>query len=306
MRKDYKAAFRFRKHKLRDHRRRVGIYKNPLFQSKKDKIAALKKIRKKIIFFGILFLVLVAVYFLLIGPYFYISEVKVDGLTTIKSDDFKTVVDDFLKTRRLLVFPNQNILIANMSKLEREIGERYVVDGLKIKRKLPNKLEISVEERSAKAVISMGSEYFFVDSQGIILRRLSLDEIYPGLSFGPFAEEPAAGEVNFQVSLIYIESGERLDIGENFLTNEQFNDIIGAQEILTRYTSYQVKFYKIKDLASTWFKLVADEGWEIHISLEKNIQTQIVKFNTFVKEQGLNPADYDYFNVRFEDHVYYK
>ena len=306
MRRDYKAASRFRKHKLRDHRRRVGVYKNPLFQSKGDKIAALKKIRKKIIFFGILFLALVMVYFLLIGPYFYISEVKVDGLTTIKSDDFKTVVDDFLKTRRLLIFPNQNILIANMSKLEREIGERYVVDGLKIKRKLPNKLQISVEERSAKAVISTGSEYFFADAQGIILRRLSHNEVYPGYIYGPNTEVPMPSEVNFQVSIIYIESGEYIDIGENFLTNEQFNDIIGAEQILTLYTSYKVKFYKIKDLASNWFKLVTDEGWEIHISLEKNIQTQIVKFNTFAKEQGLNPVDYNYFNVRFEDRIYYK
>ena len=69
---------------------------------------------------------------------------------------------------------------------------------------------------------------------------------------------------------------------------------------------FSVDFYKINDLNSTWFKMVTKDGWEMHLDLEKNLQTQIVKIYTFIKEQGLNPADYHYFNARFKDRVYYK
>ena len=306
MRRDYKAATRFKKFKIRDYRRRAGRYKNPLFSKKAEKISYLKRIKGRLIAIGVLAVVGVLFYFIFINYFFYISEVKVEGISTIDSLVFELLVDNFLKSRRLLVIPNQNILFSNVGGFKREVGDKYVLDELVIKRKLPNKLFITVNERTAIAILCTGSEYFYLDSQGVILRRLSHNEVYPGSEFGPFKQAPELNIVQFDLPYVYLESNEQVKVGENFLETQKFMQILGSNDDLTLYTPYTAKFYKIKDLASNWFKLATEQGFEIHISLDKSIQTQIVKFYTFVKEQGINPADYAYFNIRFEDRIYYQ
>ena len=112
MRKDYKSATRFKKFKIRDYRRRAGHYKNPMFSKKAEKISYLKRIKGRLIGLGVLIIVSVLFYFIFINSFFYINEVKVEGLSTINSVEFEQMVDDFLNSRRFLIIPNQNILFS--------------------------------------------------------------------------------------------------------------------------------------------------------------------------------------------------
>lgn len=307
MKRDYKRTTRFRKFKVMDHRRRAGSFQNPLFTKRAEKINKIKRLKSKIIIVLILAVVLVLFYFIFVSSYFYINFVKVDGLQSINSSDFKNLLDDFLCSRRLLIIPNQNILFSNIGDLRKEIGEKYVLDDLSIKRKFPSKLLVTIQERTPKAVLSNGPDYYFVDQQGIILRRLTNDEVFPGQSFGPFQNQaPQYEQKDFGLPLIYLESGSQLSIGAGFLSQDYFEKILGSQELVSLHTPYQVKFFKLKDEQGNWYKIVTMDNWEIHLSLDKNIQTQIVKLYTFIREEGLNPAAYDYFNVRFEDRIYYQ
>jgi len=309
MRKDYKAGKRFRKHKIRDYRRRAGKFKNPLFTTKREKLMQLKLAKKRIIIAVSVVIGAGLVYFFLISPYFYISKVEVFGLETIQGKDFQNLVDDFLNSRRLFIFPNRNSLVMNKGKLRRTIEGEYVFDDLKIDRKFPNQLNIEVQERISNAILTMGSNYYYLDSRGIILRRIGESEIYPGMTIGPHSGEVPEFESNLEklnLPLIYVQSYSTVTIGEQFLSYEKYVSILESKEILTLYTPYEVDFNKITDIHANWFKLVTTGGWEIHLDLEKNLQTQIVKVHTFIQEQGLNPADYQYFNARYEDRIYYK
>ena len=108
-------------------------------------------------------------------------------METIQGNDFRELVDEFLDSKRLLVFPNSNSLIMNKGKLNRIISENYVLDELKIDRDFPNTLNITVQERLSNAILVMDDKYFYLDSRGIILRRLSDGEVYPGLGTGPYS-----------------------------------------------------------------------------------------------------------------------
>jgi hypothetical protein len=248
-------------------------------------------------------------YLVFISPYFYISKVEVSGLETIRGQDFKNLVDDYLNSRRLLIFPNRNILTMSKSALKKKIGEEYVLDNLHIKRQLPNQLSIEVQERITNAILVVGSNYFYLDSRGIILRRINESEIYPGMTVGPYSGEVpeydnSLAEVG--LPLIYVQSFSPVKIGDQFLDMEKYLKIIESRDLVSLYTPYSVDFYKIKDLNVNWYKIVTSEGWEMHLDLEKNLQTQIVKIHTFIQEQALNPGDYQYFNARYEDRIYYK
>lgn len=306
--KDYKPR-RFKKHKIRDHRRRAGKYKNPLFAKRTEKLKLLKIWRKRATVSIIITLIITGLYFFLIGPYFYISRINVEGLETIQGNDFKNIVNDFLGSRRLLIFPNSNSLLMNKGKLKRIIDENYVLDELKIDRDFPNTLNINVQERLSNAILVMDNNYFYLDSRGIVLRRFSNEEVYPGLGTGPYSDEVPDiidGIAQLDLPEIRVQSFSRVEVGMQFLTTEKYEKILKTDELLTLYTPYELDYYKINDLNVNWFKLVTKDGWEIHIDLDNNIQTQIVKVHTFIQEQGINPAEHQYFNVRYEDRIYYK
>ncbi|MDD4995486.1 MAG: FtsQ-type POTRA domain-containing protein [Patescibacteria group bacterium] len=307
--KDFKVAKHFKKHRLLDHSRRVGRYKNPLFAQRADQILKLRKVKKRIIIVAVIVAVCALFYFFIIGPYFYISKVSVEGINTIKGQELQKLVEEFLNTRRYLVLPNQNILFMDTGRLRREIGENYVLDDLKIKRKLPNELILQIQERASDSILSIGGNYYYLDSRGIILRRLSEAEIYPGLSAGPFSGDlPEFKNIIDErtLPLIYVLTPGDVQIGQQFMNFECYDKILGSQYILTMNTPYTIKYFKINDLNVRWFKLVTVDGWEIHLDLDKNLQTQIVKVYTFIKEEKLNPSDYQYFNARYEDKIYYK
>ncbi len=308
MRRDYKPK-RFKKHKIRDYRRKAGKYKNPLFAKRTEKIQLIKIWRKRALVGAGVVLGIGLIYIFLIGPYFYINKVNVEGLETIKGNDFQELVDKFLASRRLLIFPNSNAVAMNKGKLARMIGEEYVLDELKIDRDFPKTLNICVKERLSNAILVMDDNYFYLDSRGVILRRLTESEIYPGLSTGPYSGEVPEFQntiAELNLPMIYVQSFSQVEIGSQFLDQEKYEKILSTEELLTLYTPYELDHYKINDLDVNWFKLVTTGGWEIHIDLDKNIQTQIVKVHTFITEQGLNPSDYQYFNVRYEDRIYYK
>jgi len=309
MKRDYKQSHRFKKHKISDHRRRSGKFKNPFFNVKTE-IATRWSIWKKRLIFGAAGIIAaVVLYFIFFSPYFYINKVNVEGLETIPGNEFQGLVDNYLSSRWFLIFPNNNSLIMRKSRLESKIGERYVLDELDIDRDFPSVLNIRVKEKISNSILAIGPNYFFLDAQGVILRRINENEVYPGISVGPFSGEVPEFEniiAELNLPLIYDQSGDLVEIGQQFLTPDKYQKILSSKEIITLYTPYELDFYKINNIDVNWFKLVTKEGWEMHIDLDKNIQTQIVKVYTFIKEQGLNPNDYSYFNARYEDRIYYK
>ena len=309
MRRDYKQAHRFKKHKIRDHRRRTGKFKNPFFNVKTEITTKWSVWKTRFILGGVGIVAAVLLYFIFFSPYFYINKVNVEGLESIPGNDFQNLVDEHLNSRWLLIFPNNNALSLRKGSLAKKIGERYVLDELVIDRDFPNVLNIKVKEKISNAILTIGPNYFFLDTHGLILRRINENEVYPGLSAGPFSGEvPEFKNViaELNLPLIYDQSGDQVEIGQQFLTPEKYAKILNSREILSLYTPYELDFYKINNIDVNWFKIVTKDGWEMHVDLDKNIQTQIVKIFTFIKEQGINPSDYNYFNARYEDRIYYK
>lgn len=123
-----------------------------------------EKRNKKIKFFLKLFLwiglIVGATIFALTSPIFNIKDIKVFHNINISSD---TVISlSGLK-------PEENIFRFYSENVTNKIKENPYIENVKIHRKLPNIIEIDVEERVAKYSIDYMGKYAYINMQGYIL-----------------------------------------------------------------------------------------------------------------------------------------
>ena len=123
-----------------------------------------KRRNKKIKFFLKLFLLIGlisgAIIFALTSPIFNIKNINVINNNEVPSD---TVISlSGLK-------PDENIFRFYKGSVVNNIKENSYIENVKIHRKLPNTIEIEVEERVAKYSVDYMGKYAYINTQGYIL-----------------------------------------------------------------------------------------------------------------------------------------
>jgi cell division protein FtsQ len=123
-----------------------------------------KKRNKKIKFFLKIFLLLAIIIggisFAMVSPIFNITEIQVLDNEQVSSE---TVISlSGLKTE-------ENIFKFNSSKIVNSIKENAYIENVKIHRKIPNKIQIEVEEREHTYSADFLGKYAYISKQGYIL-----------------------------------------------------------------------------------------------------------------------------------------
>lgn len=121
-----------------------------------------KKRRKKryLLRFLILILLCVGAYMLLHIDYFTVDGVIVAGNKEISDQEI-------LKLSRIET--GDNIFDVHPLIAQKRIKKNLYVEKVRVKRKLPNMIEIAVTERSGKAQFVMGRKYVITDNEGKVL-----------------------------------------------------------------------------------------------------------------------------------------
>ncbi len=136
--------------------------KNQARMTKKQaKIIKKKKRIKKIIKTLLLLAIIIGgICFALISPIFNISDVEVIG-------NEKIAADTIVSLSQLQV--GQNIFRFYKGKLINDIKTNAYVENVKIQRKIPNKIEITIEERKQDYNVEFLNGYAYINNQGYIL-----------------------------------------------------------------------------------------------------------------------------------------
>lgn len=133
--------------------------KNNQKNSKQRKVK--NKIIKQVVKWTILIGALIAAFiFFMMSPLFNISNIEVIGNDKISSD---TIIS--LSKIKL----GENIYKTSSKKIERNIKENAYIEEVSIKRNLPNKMVISVKERTASFMLEYANSYAYINNQGYIL-----------------------------------------------------------------------------------------------------------------------------------------
>ena len=133
-------------------------------QLEDERLGRKKKKRKKKRFFLNLFiaiLVLVGLYFLATSSLFGIDKINVEGNSHYTSDQVVELSG---------IIMGENLFKTSMLNAEKTLMEDPYVRSVEVSRKLPDIVNIILDERSEDALIKTDAGYIVADSDGMILR----------------------------------------------------------------------------------------------------------------------------------------
>ena len=139
--------------------------KNLKGKKKNLKQQELARKKRKIAFRVIKYTTLVAIligggiYFLL-SPFFNVTEINVVGNERITKEEIISLSNINL---------NENTFKIQGNKVQQNIKQNAYIEKVSVKRKLPNAIEISVQERKPTFMLSFANAYIYLNNQGYML-----------------------------------------------------------------------------------------------------------------------------------------
>ena len=119
-----------------------------------------KRIKKFLKWTTIILILCGGITFLMVSPIFNIKEIEVVQNNRVSADTIKSLSG---------LNSNMNIFRFWSANVEKQIEENAYIEDVKIKRKLPNKIQIEVIEREPRFSIQILNSYGYISSQGYIL-----------------------------------------------------------------------------------------------------------------------------------------
>lgn len=104
---------------------------------------------------------------MLMIPAFSITEVYCEGLNNLSGEDIISTAN---------IKNGTNILLANIGGARRSIKKNTMVKDVKLRRVFPNKICITVEERTPAAYVLSGSQCVLVDCDGVVIENVQGDK----------------------------------------------------------------------------------------------------------------------------------
>lgn len=124
---------------------------------KEKRLKIIKAILKIILFIAIIAGIAA---FLLVSPVFNINEISVSGNNKIQATEIESLSQLNIE---------QNIFRFSKETVKNNIKQNAYINSVEIKRKLPNKIEINVTERTPAYQIKFGNAFAYIDEKGNIL-----------------------------------------------------------------------------------------------------------------------------------------
>jgi cell division protein FtsQ len=125
--------------------------------------------------------------YLLSTPYFAIKETSVRGLKELTEKDILTLAG---------IKPEQNLLAVNADALVKRVSGNPWVKNIYVGRELPNRLVLEVRERNPVALVKQGSDFYLMDNEGFIFKKLGKgDEVDLPILTGITGEEKGKSQL---------------------------------------------------------------------------------------------------------------
>jgi cell division septal protein FtsQ len=237
-----------------------------------------------------------AVYFIFYSPYFSIKSINISGLERINHEEIKGMVETQMAERRFFIFKQNNIFVFDENAASKNINEKYALKVFKIDKRLPEALIISVEERSPALIWKTSEKYYIVDWDGTIIREITPEEVS-----GYQENQPGA-----KMALVFDDSNASVGFKDKILSSETVLAISNLQ-INIPAAGLMISNFKVTDKNDSAIKCLTGEGWEIYFSVIGDLNAQLEKLRTFLKEKkSEDRKSLQYVDLRFTDRIYYK
>ena len=230
--------------------------------SKKQEMAIKKrklilKIIRTIILIGILIGTLI---YILLSPLFNIKDVTVTGNNKLSREEIISLSE---------IRTEENIFKTSKNDIKNKIKTNPYVENVKIRRKLPDKVEIIVVERVATYMLPFANSYVYINNQGYMLEITSQKANLTIITgFSTPEENLHEGERLLSEDLVKL--GEVLQIIESANAN-------GIQELITKIDISNRQDYTI---------MLEKEKKLVHMGDVSNLSTKMSYINKIIQDEA--------------------
>lgn len=230
--------------------------------SKKQEMAIKKrklilKIIRTIVLIGILIGTLI---YILLSPLFNIKDVTVTGNNKLSREEIISLSE---------IRTEENIFKTSKNDIKNKIKTNPYVENVKIRRKLPDKVEIIVVERVATYMLPFANSYVYINNQGYMLEITSQKANLPIITgFSTPEENLHEGERLLSEDLVKL--GEVLQIIESANAN-------GIQELITKIDMSNRQDYTI---------MLEKEKKLVHMGDVSNLSTKMSYINKIIQDEA--------------------
>ena len=227
-----------------------------------------KRKRKKIIrvlkWFTLLAIIVGGIIFALVSPIFNIKNIYVSGNNKISSDTIISLSG---------LQNNKNIFQFRTSNIQNNIKENAYINQVTINRKLPDTIEIVVEEREATFNLPFGNAYIYINNQGYIL-------------------EIAKEKGNFPIITGYKTSEENLKPGNRLCTEdlEKLSDVLHILDVaasMEKDISNLITEINIADKTNYILNLEKEKK-QVYLGDTTNLSTKMLWIHQFLEDEKDN------------------
>ena len=230
--------------------------------SKKQEMAIKKrkiilKIIRTIILIGILIGTLI---YILLSPLFNIKDVTVTGNNKLSGEEIISLSE---------IRTEENIFKTSKNDIKNRIKTNPYVENVKIRRKLPDKVEIIVVERVATYMLPFANSYVYINNQGYMLEITSQKANLPIIT-GFSTPEENLHEGERLVSEDLVKLGEVLQIIESANAN-------GIQALITKIDISNRQDYTI---------MLEKEKKLVHMGDVSKLSTKMSYINKIIQDEA--------------------
>ncbi|HOU45737.1 MAG TPA: FtsQ-type POTRA domain-containing protein [Candidatus Pacearchaeota archaeon] len=263
-----------------------------------------QKARKKfLILLSAFFILFIAVFWLLTySKYFQISKISVSGNKKIPSQNIQESANNFLRQKAFI--PKTNIFFLNKKNLSQDLEKNFlIIKNTSLKKKLPNEIQIIIEERPEYAVwcqnmqsayqeaqLQQGEQSYSTSSGAVIVS----DQCFFTDEFGMIFQE--TNNHNFIIKSRQIGKKEG-----DFVISKDLLDLIS--DVRTKCQSMaKIKLVSADIISENQINFSTDQGWEIYINPKKTIDIQLMALKS-VLDLKIPPEKrnkLEYIDLRFE------
>ena len=116
--------------------------------------------RGKFAIYAFILLVILFIYICISSSIFELKQIDVDGNSKITKSDIIKIGD---------IETGKNIFKYNLNDLEKKLLVNPYIKYVKVSRKFPDKLVITIKENSEYAIIKEGASYIYIGENGLVL-----------------------------------------------------------------------------------------------------------------------------------------
>lgn len=225
-------------------------------------------------------------YFLTFAQTFQVREIIVKGENRITTEEIKSIAEKWLE-KKILALNTKSVFLVDPKVIRENILKSFPqIREIKIKRGLPNFLNIIVSERVGVATFCHHNQCFLLDGEGIIFESAPSDSYLLRIQSAALA-----GQVSLGKRAVEEESLQKI---QKITSSFKDNSKILIREVLI--------------VSEERLNIKTVEGWEIYLNPEDNIESQLQKLE-LVLEKQIPPdkrKDLEYIDLRFGNQAYYK